>query len=122
MDYSKPDLQRFPKFQKLQANEVILTAGDFLYLPTHWFKALERKARTNPVAKKQQLADWDTAPSGSTGRQRIIWDMARCSDVLYPLSYPPSPLALYSEFTLYDLSRIDILEYPDLVFDLFVPN
>ena len=37
VDYSKPDLDRFPKFRKLMANEVILTAGDFLYLPTHWF-------------------------------------------------------------------------------------
>lgn len=37
VDYSKPDLEKFPKFRNLLANEVILTAGDFLYLPTHWF-------------------------------------------------------------------------------------
>jgi len=37
VDYSKPNLEKFPKFAKLQANEVVLTAGDFLYLPTHWF-------------------------------------------------------------------------------------
>lgn len=37
VDYSAPDLDRFPKFRKLVANEVIMTAGDFLYLPTHWF-------------------------------------------------------------------------------------
>ena len=37
VDYSNPDLERFPKFKDLQANEVILSPGDFLYLPTHWF-------------------------------------------------------------------------------------
>ena len=37
VDWSDPDLERWPKFANLQANEVILSPGDFLYLPTHWF-------------------------------------------------------------------------------------
>jgi len=37
VDYSNPDLERWPKFADMQANEVIMSPGDFLYLPTHWF-------------------------------------------------------------------------------------
>ena len=37
VDWSNPDLRRWPKFRDLLANEVILAPGDFLYLPTHWF-------------------------------------------------------------------------------------
>ena len=37
VDWSSPDLAKWPKFKDLQANEVIMSPGDFLYLPTHWF-------------------------------------------------------------------------------------
>jgi ribosomal protein L16 Arg81 hydroxylase len=37
VDWSDPDLQKFPKFAQLKANEVILKPGDVLYVPTHWF-------------------------------------------------------------------------------------
>jgi hypothetical protein len=37
VDWSNPDLARWPKFKNLLANEVIMAPGDFLYLPTHWF-------------------------------------------------------------------------------------
>jgi hypothetical protein len=36
VDWSNPDLTKWPKFEKLLANEVIMSPGDFLYLPTHW--------------------------------------------------------------------------------------
>jgi hypothetical protein len=37
VDWSKPDYERFPNFKNLQANELIVKAGDVLYLPTYWF-------------------------------------------------------------------------------------
>mmetsp|Transcript_25402 Transcript_25402/g.30112 ORF Transcript_25402/g.30112 Transcript_25402/m.30112 type:complete len:452 (-) Transcript_25402:102-1457(-) len=37
VDWSNPDLEKYPKFKDLQVNEVLLSAGDFMYLPTHWF-------------------------------------------------------------------------------------
>ena len=37
VDWSKPDLISFPNFQHAQVNEVVLQAGDLLYLPTNWF-------------------------------------------------------------------------------------
>jgi hypothetical protein len=32
-----PDLEQFPQFADARSNEVVLQAGDVLYLPTHWF-------------------------------------------------------------------------------------
>ena len=37
VDWSKPDLEQFPKFKKTVGNEVILQPGDVLYVPTDWF-------------------------------------------------------------------------------------
>lgn len=37
LDWSQPDLNRYPEFQNALGNEVVLQAGDVLYLPTHWF-------------------------------------------------------------------------------------
>lgn len=37
VDWSKPDLIKYPEFQNALVNEVVLQAGDALYLPTHWF-------------------------------------------------------------------------------------
>ena len=37
VDYANPDLERFPEFADAMANEVVLEAGQVLYLPTHWF-------------------------------------------------------------------------------------
>jgi len=36
VDWSKPDLEKFPNFAKVVGNEVILQPGDFLYVPTYW--------------------------------------------------------------------------------------
>lgn len=37
IDWSQPDLEEFPLFQHATVNEVVLQAGDVLYLPTFWF-------------------------------------------------------------------------------------
>ena len=36
VDWSKPDIEKFPNFAKLMGNEVILQPGDYLYVPTYW--------------------------------------------------------------------------------------
>ena len=36
VDWSKPDVDKFPNFAKIQGNEVILRPGDFLFVPTYW--------------------------------------------------------------------------------------
>lgn len=36
VDWSKPDVEKFPNFKKLQGHEVIMAAGDFMYLPQDW--------------------------------------------------------------------------------------
>lgn len=37
VDWSDPDLEKYPEFKEARANEVVLQAGDVLYLPTNWF-------------------------------------------------------------------------------------
>jgi hypothetical protein len=37
VDWSQPDWVKFPKFKEAEVNEVVMQAGDVLYLPTHWF-------------------------------------------------------------------------------------
>jgi len=37
IDWSEPDLNKYPMFSKAMGNEVVLQAGDLLYLPTFWF-------------------------------------------------------------------------------------
>ncbi len=37
LDWSNPDLEAHPEFENAKANEVVLQAGDALYLPTQWF-------------------------------------------------------------------------------------
>ncbi len=37
VDWSEPDLNRFPEFTQARANEVVMQAGDVMYLPTNWF-------------------------------------------------------------------------------------
>jgi hypothetical protein len=36
VDWSKPDMDKFPNFAKIMGNEVILQPGDYLYVPTYW--------------------------------------------------------------------------------------
>lgn len=36
VDWSKPDVERFPNFKNVVGNEVILQAGDVLYVPIYW--------------------------------------------------------------------------------------
>ena len=37
VDWSNPDLETYPEFAQAEGNEVVLQAGDVLYLPTNWF-------------------------------------------------------------------------------------
>jgi hypothetical protein len=37
VDWSNPDLGGFPQFHEAKVNEVVMQAGDLLYLPTNWF-------------------------------------------------------------------------------------
>merc|ERR1712071_274487 len=37
VDFSNPDLKSYPQFAYVQVNELVLQAGDVLYLPTYWF-------------------------------------------------------------------------------------
>jgi len=37
VDWSEPDLEKFPEFADVNVNEVVLQPGDSLYLPTNWF-------------------------------------------------------------------------------------
>ena len=37
VDWSNPDLDSYPQFAQARTNEVVLQAGDVLYLPTNWF-------------------------------------------------------------------------------------
>ena len=37
VDFSDPDLEKYPQFKQARSSEVVLQAGDLLYLPTNWF-------------------------------------------------------------------------------------
>ena len=37
VDWNNPNVEEFPEFAEATANEVVLTAGQVLYLPTEWF-------------------------------------------------------------------------------------
>lgn len=37
VDWSEPNLQEYPKFKNAHSNEVVMQAGDVLYIPTDWF-------------------------------------------------------------------------------------
>ena len=37
VDWCDPDLETYPEFAQAESNEVVLQAGDVLYLPTNWF-------------------------------------------------------------------------------------
>jgi hypothetical protein len=37
VDWAHPDLDQFPEFEKARGNEVVLQAGDSLFLPSLWF-------------------------------------------------------------------------------------
>ena len=37
VDWSDPDWEEFPQFRNAEVNEIVMQAGDVLYLPTNWF-------------------------------------------------------------------------------------
>eukprot|EP00814_Leptocylindrus_danicus_P004170 CAMPEP_0116005442 /NCGR_PEP_ID=MMETSP0321-20121206/1167_1 /TAXON_ID=163516 /ORGANISM="Leptocylindrus danicus var. danicus, Strain B650" /LENGTH=502 /DNA_ID=CAMNT_0003473869 /DNA_START=34 /DNA_END=1539 /DNA_ORIENTATION=+ len=36
VDWSEPDLEKYPQFRHAQVNEIVLQAGDVMYLPLNW--------------------------------------------------------------------------------------
>ena len=53
IDWSEPDLQSFPEFVDAKANEVVMQAGDTMYLPTNWFHyiiSLETNMQVRKIA------------------------------------------------------------------------
>jgi hypothetical protein len=40
VDWSSPNLTEYPDFETVQVNEIVLQAGDVLYLPTYWFHTI----------------------------------------------------------------------------------
>jgi ribosomal protein L16 Arg81 hydroxylase len=64
VDWSKPDLVSYPKFQHALVNEVVLQAGDVLYLPTNWFHhivSLELNYQCNTRSGRTKTYDKDIA-------------------------------------------------------------
>ncbi len=67
MDWSQPDLNSFPEFVHLHANEIITRPGDALYIPTDWFHYIislnvnfqcnTRSGRTTDYVKDLQVCD-----------------------------------------------------------------
>jgi len=41
VDWSKPDLEKWPKFKEMQGLEAILTQGDVLYIPSFWMHFIQ---------------------------------------------------------------------------------
>jgi ribosomal protein L16 Arg81 hydroxylase len=41
VDWTDPDYVQYPQFADAMANEVVLTAGQVLYLPTEWFHFIQ---------------------------------------------------------------------------------
>merc|ERR1712216_710757 len=37
VNWGAPDLDLYPEFTNAESNEIVLQAGDVLYLPTNWF-------------------------------------------------------------------------------------
>ncbi|KAL3793097.1 hypothetical protein HJC23_005599 [Cyclotella cryptica] len=58
VDWSDPDLEAFPEFEKARVNEIVLQPGDVLYLPTNWFHyiiSLELNFQCNTRSGGQNL-------------------------------------------------------------------
>ena len=65
VDWSDPDLEKFPEFPKSTVSEVILTAGDFMYIPSGWMHYImsmnvnwqcNARSGKGPTRGKQHLA------------------------------------------------------------------
>eukprot|EP01035_Chromulina_nebulosa_P026497 gene26497-34697_t len=67
VDWSKPNITLFPNFPKIQANEVILQPGDYLYVPTYWIHyiiSLNINYQCNTRSGKSKLYDEDINECG----------------------------------------------------------
>ena len=67
VDWSKPDLNTYPKFVEVRVNEVILKPGDVLYVPTSWFHVIESlsiNCQCNTRSGRTKTYDADLAKCG----------------------------------------------------------
>jgi hypothetical protein len=58
IDWAKPDLETFPTFPTAMATEVILRAGEVLYIPSYWFHyiiSLETSVQCNSRSGNAQV-------------------------------------------------------------------
>lgn len=67
VDWSKPDIEKFPNFAKILGNEVILKPGDYLYVPTYWIHyivSLTINVQCNTRSGKENSKDQYIADCG----------------------------------------------------------
>mmetsp|Transcript_5056 Transcript_5056/g.8278 ORF Transcript_5056/g.8278 Transcript_5056/m.8278 type:complete len:264 (-) Transcript_5056:291-1082(-) len=67
VDWSAPDLQKYPHFAKVKGNEVILVPGDFLFVPTYWIHyivSLNINVQCNSRSGMSNIYDRDIAKCG----------------------------------------------------------
>ncbi len=66
IDWSRPDLEKFPEFEGARVSEVILGAGDVLYIPSGWIHYIE-----------SLNINWQCNARSGKGKGRIF-DLDRC--------------------------------------------
>ena len=67
VDWSKPDLEKYPNYAKVKGNEVILLHGDFLFVPTYWIHyivSLNLNIQCNSRSRKWSGYDKDIRQCG----------------------------------------------------------
>lgn len=70
VDWSKPDLVKYPNFAKVKGNEVILVPGDMLFVPTYWIHyivSLNINVQCNTRSGKVSWYDQDIRNCGFRG-------------------------------------------------------
>ena len=64
VDWSKPDLEKWPKFKEMQGLEAIMTPGDVLYVPSFWMhfiQNLDVNAQCNARSNRAEIGSEATA-------------------------------------------------------------
>ncbi len=67
VDWSKPDLEKYPLFSDLQATEVLLTPGEVLYVPAFWIHSivnLDMNIQCNTRSGNSKIGKADLKPCG----------------------------------------------------------
>ena len=67
VDWSKPDLKKYPLFRDLQVTEVLLTPGEVLYVPAYWIHSivnLDMNIQCNSRSGNSKIGRPDLKPCG----------------------------------------------------------